>query len=153
MTIVRRTRVTARPSVNAARRTRVAQATRDYYSEVIALLKSVAELDAEQESLKRRTLETEQAIEALMTEGKLEKVDDGVFQAKRAETVTRSTRVIDLKALRKKVGDATFLKMCSVTIATAKDFLSEKELALVSEVQEGSGTGEYKTTVSRVKKK
>ena len=160
MPVMRRTRPNATPEPAASSRVRRFRAPaakpvdeRDYYGEVNKGLQSIAKLQDQIETLTKQLESQERHVDFLMATGKLEHVDDGVWQADRKGKMSPSSTTIDLPKFRKYVGEAKFATVISVKVTEAKALVAEKEYDKAGITSTAGTLGEPKTTVSRSKKK
>lgn len=127
---------------------------RDYYAESITSLQSIAKLEDQIEKLTQQKESHQRHLAFLLEKGELTHVDDGIWQADRKEITTSASTEIDIPKFRKYVGEAKFSTVISITVKDAKSLVAEKEYPRAGiTTKPGGGTGEYKTTISRKKKK
>jgi hypothetical protein len=126
---------------------------RDYYGESIKALQSVAKLQEQIDKLTQQRESHERHIDFLMGEGKLEHIDDGVWQADRKAKMSPSSTDIDLAKFRKYIGEEKFATVISVKVTEAKAMVAEKEYVKAGITTTAGKLGDPKTAISRKKKK
>lgn len=149
--MIRRTRTTVRPTVQAARRLRTVKVQADTTEEIQEQLQLIANLDRQMEDLQRSRAVAIEEITELYKRGSAEVVSDGVYEVRTHTPMGRSTTVIHPQAFKKVAGDEAFWKCCKIGVTEAKTFLSEKELTKVADVLPGK-PGKPEVVVEKVKK-